>query len=408
MNLADKDLKAKGTNAVAQSTTARRPTALFAMITLLAVYVVAEAGFTYHEQTVGEPMFALIESTSDGAVRFDPVSGYRLSNTPHRVTQFMDGQQAFLSWHKGNAQGFPDDDDFHPSRTDRQTRRIVVLGDSFTEAVAIEVNWPNQAQRLARARGHRVEFLNTALAGSGLANWWSIVTNMLDREDYELDAIVIAVYMDDLCRRFLSSETRGYRAVQFGLARTWEPKHYPRTLEEARGGFASGPFYVVSTDEFDRLVARRRAPFRLALYGNARTFLTLLKLSVSSDFDLTDPERLKLVEDLATYVRQRKLRAYVAFIPPIPNGRSQDQLREWKSYYPIERNQDLERFVEHLGATLIDGTRMYGDRDSVAAMTLWNPSDGHFSQDGSDEFARLIVDTLEKDGALTPPHEEGH
>jgi hypothetical protein len=75
----------------------------------------------------------------------------------------------------------------------RFVRRVAVFGDSFSAGQQSAVNWPDRAEDITRDTGTRVQFLNFSMDGAGLANWWSVLTKLVDRDNYDLDAVVFAV-----------------------------------------------------------------------------------------------------------------------------------------------------------------------------------------------------------------------
>ena len=113
-------------------------------------------------------------------VQFDPIRGYRVTTTPARSARITDGKIEFVGTLRGNAQGFFGWQDIGPKREKPYVRRIAVFGDSFTEGHYLGQCWPARAQDLTCERGVPMQFLNFAQTGAGLANWWSVLTKIVE------------------------------------------------------------------------------------------------------------------------------------------------------------------------------------------------------------------------------------
>ena len=138
--------------------------ALFSGYLLAEFPVTAYYGFSW----AGTSLFLFDESSK--TVHFDSIRGYMLTKQPSRWTRITNGTVEFVGWMKGNSQGFPSRTDFGPARPDGSTRRIAVLGDSFSAAEYLDTNWPDRTQALAEASGEKLQLLNFSLDGIGLAN----------------------------------------------------------------------------------------------------------------------------------------------------------------------------------------------------------------------------------------------
>lgn len=78
------------------------------------------------------------------------------------------------------------------------TRRVLVLGDSYTEGWGVETphRFTNRLERLFRAKGRPVEFINGGLAASSPADY----ARLLDKVGlkYQPDAVLICVFANDI------------------------------------------------------------------------------------------------------------------------------------------------------------------------------------------------------------------
>jgi hypothetical protein len=201
------------------------------LVAVVATYALVEAVATIRYLVTSAPPDPYwIYEDSGRTIRFDPIRGYRLSSTPSRFARISHGEVEYVGHIRGNNQGFPDRDDFHPRRERADGARLAVMGDSFTSAQFIEMNWPDRVEERIAASGGRITLMNFAVDGAGLANWWSILRGIIEPEAYELDGIIFACYWGDLRRPFtFADHTVGTRANLTRL-RTDDPKVRPRSL----------------------------------------------------------------------------------------------------------------------------------------------------------------------------------
>lgn len=371
---------------------------------LLVIYLIAEFSLTAYERVVGDQFFFyLMERTETEPIVFDAASGYRFGKGAHRVAGVWLGELENSETVVGNNLGFPDRDDFTPMRRQQAGPRIGILGDSFTSAMHVAVNWPNRAEQRCRDRAIDASFMNFALDGTGLANWWSIVTKLWDKEGYELDAVVFAVYVDDLARRFIFEDSRGRSRLGAGRTATWNPRTFPDTFNEAKPLFRSPPIYIVESSQFDDLVGRRQSPFHLSLFNYVRTMYWVTTSLATSDQELDDPHRQRIIQDIAEFVRRRKLKAFLLFIPNRPHDfkfNDPSELIGWRRYLTDRYRDDFLGFGARLNATIIDSTEMYKGMTVEQLYRCWNTHEPHTSQEGSDRIAELVVERLLKEGTI--------
>lgn len=264
----------------------------------------------------------------------------------------------------------------------------------------LEVNWPNRAEMICEQRGLPIELLNFSLDGVGLANWWSIVHNLLEREEYELDAIVFACFIDNLDRKFHFWDSRNSRRLACGRSASWDPATYPQTLEQASKRFSYPAMYIVDSDQYVELVRRRQSPFHLSLVQYIRTATWVFSTLLTKGDDFDDSHRLSLIHDLGEYVKRRNLQVFLLTIPSRAreyDATSVEALIGWKQQMPPETARDYERFCEITGAKLWDFTETYRGRSLAEVYEMWNLHDPHTSQKGSDVMANFVIERLSED-----------
>jgi len=342
---------------------------------------------------------------SGKTVRFDPVAGVRYTTTPSRSARITNGQVEYVATFRGNAQGFPDRDDFRPRRAEAEGIRLAVLGDSFTAGEYLPVNWPDRVEILARADGYPLELLNLSVSGGGLANWWSIVTRLLEVEGYELDALVFAVFEGDLHRSFSFSDHRGYRRHVFARSPSWDPGEWPKTLDEAQPLLEELEGFIVDSQTFEKAIHNRWNPY-LPRPWRPYAMLELRKLTEHEAEDAARADvrgtlavpsfqegQQRLIGDIKRFLIERGLPVLVVTVP------SREALLTQASV-----PADAVEFARLLGGTMVDGATAFVGLDEAGIRGHWLPYDGHWAEAGSDRFAawlyRYLIDWLKQQGRL--------
>ena len=333
---------------------------------------------------------------SGKTVHFDPIRGYILTRQPSRWTHLINGRPEFVGWLQGNSQGFPSRRDFGPARPDASTRRIAVLGSSFSTGDYLETNWPDRTQALAEASGEKLQLLNFSLDGVGLANWWSILTRLVAPENYQLDGIVFVVSEWDLEGKFAVAEHHGFH-LTWRRCLSWDPQTYPATVEQSRAcrdSFTN--CYILSDSEFQQALKRKwpasipRSEVRPALASQVLDYFERLwdfKQEAPGKAPGFDPQQARLIEDIRLFVSSRKLPALVVFLP------TRDRLvrSTWES---DPHRAETIAFAQKIGARFVDGSGAFADMRPADIRKCFFPYDPHWNQAGSDRFARFMLDLI--------------
>ena len=366
---------------------------LFAEFALTAYYGFSWAGTSFY-----------LFDESGKTVHFDPIRGYFLTEIPSRWTRINNGIPEYLGVMRGNSQGFPTKTDFGPARPDSSTRRLAILGSSFSAADYIETNWPDRAQALVQSQAAKLQLLNFSLDGIGLANWWSILTRLIAPQNYELDGIVFIVSESDLERKFWVAENRGTYNT-WRRCSSWDPQTYPATVEQTTS-CASKLYhtYILSDGDFD-LALHKKWPPSIPRW-ELRPPLAMRVLDLSDywmDFARTEnpefkPEQKRLIEDIREFISTRKLPALVVFLP------ERDRLINSAWEGDPNRTQTMS-FAKLIGAQFADGSGAFAGMPPAEIRKCFFRHDGHWNQAGSDLFAKFMLDLLPKSfpGLLPPP-----
>jgi hypothetical protein len=372
---------------------------LFVAILILGPYLLVEGVVSmYAWLSWFDTSLNLLEDAGD-AIQFDPARGYRLNRTLARQVRIINGRLEHVSMFRGNAEGFPGRQDFGRTRPAPGVARIAVFGDSFSHEPFLCQNWPDRVEDLAHERGHRVQLLNFSLCAIGLANWWSILTNVVEAEDYELDGVLFAVYEGDLVRRFMV-EAMPAPSGQFllcGRCPSWDPRSYPATVDEARPYLTEYvEQHLVSRADFEGAlqgrwpasVPRRFRPVILRrLWHLARSLMAAPAPCPETPGDF-DAERKRLIEDLRRFIVARGLPVLVVHIP------SRETLLHPDAASALHREK-CKAFAAALGATFLDGGEVFVGMEPATVRAQFFPHDGHWNQHGSDRFAEYIMNHLD-------------
>ena len=377
---------------------------LFSVILIAVLYFAVELLFSAlfaHGLILNKSSLWFFEE-SGRTIHFDPVRGYRLTPVPSRMMRMTYGQREYLGTLRGNSQGFPDRDDFGPGRPDPGTPRIAVFGDSFSAAQYLEQNWPDAVERMSTGAGVPLQLLNFSVDGAGLANWWSILTRIVDREGYEIDALLFAVYSGDLERSFAISDHRGsiqpmYRQIG------WNPAKWPKSLAEARQMLKPQNGFTLSKKAFEMVVNGELnpgypLPYKPYLFPVVKEELALLfadkgkartpsRSSRESEGEYGfNPYQARMIREMAAFAKRKSIPVIVVRVP----GR-EGLIRE----EPPGRAVVL--FSKILGATFIDGAAPFAGLSESDIRSHWLPHDAHWGQAGSSRFARFMFERLQKE-----------
>lgn len=393
-----------------------------AILSFVVTYIAAELLFSYCYVT------GLINKPSrDGwyfeelgnTVHFDPVIGYKLTSTPSNTLRISNNEVEYTGIFKGNNQGFQDRDDFFPERHDPHALRIAIVGDSFSTEQFMAINWPDKVEDIARTNPQAppLQLLNLSLYSGGLVNWRNIVTQVLDKEHYQVDALVFPVFANDLFRPFMIFEARDQTKLLIGNA-GWDPDKLPATLEDAMPllspseghifthtqwqAFTRGEWhpelprpwqaYMSASLKFLFQIARQKTgewlsnpSEKFSLYQASRSMNQTLDTNSPATIDGSlsrgrfSVQHLRLIHDIKRYAEKNHLPVFVIRIP---------DKNEAVNQVPVAGN--VAEFSEILGAQLLDGAGAFSNLTPAQKQALYFPYDGHWNQEGSDRFARYI------------------
>ena len=362
---------------------------------LYGVTELSYSAYRYFFTDTSPKSFWLFEHPGE-TVRFDPVSGYLLTRTPSRVARITRGQVEFAGSLRGNAQGFPDRDDFSVQRLTAIERRIAVFGDAFTAAGMEPLNspnWPDRVEDLCGDGSSRpLVLLNFSQDDGGLANWASILRNVVVKDRYELDGLIFAVAWDDLDRKFAMFEQIDSQMFAYAQAPTWDVGSQPRTRSEARALLkkqGNPNTYVLSPAEFDAALLGHWSPRQWSFRISARLWHLISDRITRTEKPVVgfEPGQITLIKDIRQLANELSVPVAVVYIP------FREELLHPGSQTNVERTRE---FSEILGATFFDGREAFHGLSSQQIKDDWFPFDPRWNRAGSDQFANFMAAQLQQ------------
>ena len=373
---------------------------LLPFVMVAGTYLVFEVmvSILYLTGAIGPSQSAWYYEDSGRTIHFDAIRGFRLTQIPSRVVRFTDGEIEYVGVLKGNNQGFADRDDFYPERERGAEKRLAVFGDSFTAAQFLKINWPDHVEGLARDRGDTVQLLNFSVDGGGLANWWSVLTQMVEPQEYEIDGVIFAVYSGDLRRRFSISDHRDQSRHMFARVPMWDPDAYPKTLEDARRFLRPLNGRIVSTEVFEKLLSGEEAseaPRPLRPYFAWSLWQVAGKLGANGSVQAKAPpegdlggEPGRLVQDMRRFLSVMDVPVLVVHLP------SREELLQGRPTADPDYAKGTREFAALLDARFVDGANAFDGGGEEYVREMWLPIDGHWGQKGSNRFAMFMAEIL--------------
>ncbi|MBI2021514.1 SGNH/GDSL hydrolase family protein [Candidatus Daviesbacteria bacterium] len=373
---------------------------LFIYLFIVTFYLIVETPLSWISWVAGWDSSCWLFEDSGKTIRFDPIFGYRLEKQPSRYARITKHYLEYVGIQKGNNLGFPDDSQFEPRKDRVGLKRIVVFGDSFTSAQYIAENWPQHSEILLQNQGYQVELMNFSQEGIGLANWWRTLTEVIEKDNYEIDGIIFAVFRGDLKRKFVFATHQNNPHPLSGHLDRWLPTYYPATLAEAKKAMKPlSEAVIVDSSVFDKAIGTTHCPFQVSqkfkpyLMEKVNIQLDLMlhnfnKASVNTvNSNLSYQEasdRQRIIASIKDFLTKKGLSSLVVYIPS-----REEETNKASSYSPAEFD-DTKKFSQILGSSFIDGRELYAKMSKKEIKNSFFPYDGHWNQLGSNHFADYI------------------
>ena len=316
---------------------------------------------------------------------FDPVLSYRW-NPGFRYVRVAKGEIVCDLAPAINNEGFHCSFDYRHEKEDKRTFRFIVLGDSFTNDLAVNEAWPETLQYLLQSRaehGINIEVYGMPTDGGGLPNWLTTLKEFIV-PDYEFDGLIVADWGDDLSRDWVVSHS-----TEDGLY--WDRtdlKERPASHAEMEAGFGDMErlYEVRPNSEIDELVAKLRehaSPKRLTpsdCESTPELAPADCDFSPEAFAERYSQERFDMFAEIVEICRQRKAPVIYSPLPTRPEVLFLQKNRQATLY----RQAQGEGLCKHFGIAYFDGCGVFGHVSPQSLIDLyWLKYDGHWSKAAS-------------------------
>jgi hypothetical protein len=358
--------------------------------TFVLLYLLAE-GLWYFQQP-GEG----ISGYNKAAAKYDSQIGYRWTANDVRYFKTSRGRTIFDNHFQLNRQNKVASFDYREKKTD-SLKRYILFGDSFMEGIMLAENLPNRIHNLNQQQEKQdFELYSFAMDGGGVLNWEAeffseVVPN------YEFDAVIVALYMDNLYRDYMIQHLQD-SVSYIGRTDTLLEKFDDRWL--AKQDIQKGD--LVYTDrEIDSFISNPKQksfdwPFKKAIYRFFKGFV-----NGSNTKQQQKPKDLKTLkkkmgerkwqalESLITYCQSHQKSVILATVPA-------RQLLKEKRSTPNFHQTDVDIISQHFKLPTFDGYAVFEGLSDQQIDSLWLPLDGHWNQKGSNRYAEQLFSYLEQ------------
>jgi hypothetical protein len=339
------------------------------------------------------------------AARADSIIGYRWSTDSVRVLKVGGNRIEYVNSFSGNNAGFHSEKPYRFLKSD-STYRILVLGDSFTDAHFLARPWAQTWEQLLKQKGVRAEVYSFGINGGGMVNWHRLYFKEL-LPYYEFDAVVLAVFGNDLDREFFSMHHDSNK-VYLKYFETLPEPNFQEALMQTKG-----LQNVITAAQWDRIfhlyhsdVQWYRADFfALQAMINAGTnwrdklhqqiepphFISRYILPAASELNESSLQEkyganLSLLEELVRSCQNAGKAVYFFCIPE-----KEGALLSMEGRTP-QIAAELEYLAKKFGVPYWNGYLPYRRSKREEIFTHFMNPDGHWNQTGSDFFSKRIPD----------------
>ena len=366
--------------------------------------------YYWPEEELGVPIFPYFDRECSG---YDNVRGFRWRNQG-RATKIANGNLVFDHAFKPNNKGYISNLDYTFKKNDSTVFRWMVLGDSFTDGYYLETPWVDKTNFLLKDSVPH-ELYSFGINGGGILNWNSVFFNEIV-PNYEYDGIVIAIFGNDLARDFFIMDHSSPWAY-FG----WKGGIIPgdtQKIEQIRPlldslnlvknkEFIEGRLAEISGRGINRpnlflltkIVNYMRAKSALQKFKDEIHKIYSRELAFAAkEEDVTynmdafkhefGPNYAEKLSGIMEYANSHNKKIIFATVPELPG------LQMSKQNNPPILNAKIKALAENFNVNYFDG---YNAMQGEAEDSLWElflTFDGHWSQKGSDLFAKGFAEYL--------------
>ena len=338
---------------------------------------------------------------------YHELRGYYYTGPVHMAT-IIKGELEFDKKFKPNNFGFSSHHDYSYKKQDSSMYRIMVLGDSFSDACFLDQPWADKLQEILKQKGKNIEVYNFSYSGNGLINWYQILNKEI-LPKYEFDCIIFANFADDLSRKFNIQYLKekymlgSFDTIPSGVA-DFKANYEPRMKDLSS---IKGYRYEMIADAqaFDKRKFELLAQSKLVdtdghLKKPEPYILNFLINDIIGTWrfrNFTDPvityddvvnkfgeDRIKLLASMVDTCKQLNKRVVLASIP------FKFTALTHKKNANNQHQQECRLLADKMQIEYFDGYDIFLDIPEKSRKDYWLIHDGHWNSKGSDLFGEKI------------------
>ncbi|MDB5282553.1 MAG: hypothetical protein JWO06_1628 [Bacteroidota bacterium] len=373
-------------------------------------------------------------ATNRPYLRFDSVSGYKYIPGKTRLINIMDGQLIFDHPLQVNNKGYCSFLDYDYRKKNKEQKRIIVFGDSFSAGEIADTTWVDIVNQMLAHDSitSAYQLYNFSLEACGICNWNSTFFNEVVK-DYDFDGVLFAVFGSDknyfsadLARDFSIKNSDEYES-NLGFVENL-PKNNDDFDKQVKSSliYTSSIYTDQQIDHYKALALNATGkrvfsffpPYPYLLHSLTEMISTTRKLKrFRAKYRFSKPVVDKIAlerrfDDLGAvenYYGSRKYNMFKSMLEHCRQNTKEIWLASMTSmevaqalparYHQNMYNQQLKVFAKAYGAEFIDG---YSCLDSISPENYFNsnrytlPGDSHWNQQGEYLYARLVFEEMKK------------
>ncbi|MCX6351442.1 MAG: hypothetical protein NTX03_06245 [Bacteroidetes bacterium] len=332
------------------------------------------------------------------ATIYDSIRGFRWQKGTHRTIKIIKGEIITDNSFTPNNKGYHCNRDFFEHKKDTSSKRIIIFGDSFTGGEFTKEVWADKTQELLNSTHQKIELYPFALSAIGVMNWHSIFFKELI-PNYDFDAVMLAVFQDDLYRGFsvIHSNTQYGSFKRFdAIPAKTEVLSLPKIVDIKTPDEINSIITQTKNGEYPKKITRRffakptlyflelflRLPGKFLIQKSSSKQEIISENYFSKRYGAQKFHQLK---DIINWCHAHHKKLILCAMP------QREELINYntKKLYP-KSAQDLKNLSQFYHLNFINGFDAFKGLSEKQIQQHWLHYDGHWNQKGSDRFAVFI------------------
>lgn len=391
------------------------------VLTELATYILlsfgivrSDIGFFYNGIMATDKKFAV----------YDSISGFRGVPGKFRYLSIEGGKLEMDHYIDVNNQGWFSRREYSYTKASPHVKRYIVLGDSYSAALATAVPWSDLVQdKLANSGCDSIELYNFSLDGTGIANWHSLFFKEVVPK-YDFDGVIIASSSEksahpDLDRHFFTFHSYEDNTAMQMINLLKDP--IPKTFPKERGVSIIPIYhtqelnwikekYLAKTKGFHFELKKPDLWFLSAFYGITDGLKNMIHLTNNASayqkpyetyYAMVDQpykmeyfdQRYKygyLLKEIINHCKANKKEVILTCIPDVENA------KEYGKGKNVMCLNELKYLSEYYNVKLFNGFQLFAGKSEGYIDSVYYEYDRHWNKEG----ARLFADAFFKSKVL--------